>query len=252
MRLERKVAIITGVASGIGCSSALMFAREGAKIVAADINDQAGQETVKTIQDRGGEALYVHTNVSKSADTENLIRRAIEYYGKIDVLMNVAGILPRHIPLEEVDDAFWDRVYSINVKGVFHTMKYAIPFMKKAGSGSIINVAAMAGVTPPVPNACAYCSSKGAIITLTKAVSLELTPYHVRANCLNPAGTDTPMMKNALGEVSPGENDKDGITHIPLGRLIKPEEVAYAAVFLASDESLMLTGTMINVNAGDI
>jgi 3-oxoacyl-[acyl-carrier protein] reductase len=207
---------------------------------------------VATIIKNSGEAIYVHTDVSKATDAENLIKAAIDNYGKIDVLLNVAGILPKHIPLEEVDDEFWDKVYAVNVKGIFHTMKYTIPHMKKARSGSIVNVAAMAGVTPPVPNSCAYCSSKGAIITLTKAVSLELTPYRVRANCLNPSGTDTPMMKSALGESAPDESNNDALTQIPLGRFIKPEEIAYAAVFLASDESLMMSGTMININSGAI
>jgi 3-oxoacyl-[acyl-carrier protein] reductase len=252
MRLLDKVAVITGAASGIGRATAIMFAGEGAKVVAADINDPAGMDTVAGIKSSGGEAIYVHTDVSKTADAENLIKAAIDKFGRIDILLNVVGILPKHIPLEEVDDEFWDRVYAVNVKGIVHTMKYAIPYMKKARSGSIINVAAMAGVTPPVPNSCAYSSSKGAVIALTKAVSLELAPYRVRANCLNPAGTDTPMMKNALGESGPTESKNDMLTQIPLGRFIKPEEIAYAAVFLASDESLMMTGTMININSGAI
>jgi 3-oxoacyl-[acyl-carrier protein] reductase len=252
MRLADKVAIITGAASGIGRACAIVFAKEGAKVVAADINDAGGTETVATIKSNSGEAAYVHTDVSRASEAENLIRVTKERYGRIDVLLNVAGIGHSFVPLEEIDEAEWDKVYGVNVKGIFHTMKYAIPLMKKARSGAIINVASMGGINPR-PNGSAYTSSKGAVITLTKAVSLELSPYHVRVNCINPEGTDTGMVLDILPrDVDPVEARKELQSKIPLGRFIKPEEIAYAAVFLASDEALMLSGTQINVNAGII
>jgi 3-oxoacyl-[acyl-carrier protein] reductase len=252
MRLTNKVAIITGAASGIGQACAIVFAGEGAKVAAADINDTGGQETVDSIKTSGGEAFFVHTDVAVASEAENLIRVTTEKLGRIDILLNVAGKSSRHIPIEDIDEALWDSIYAVNVKGIFHTMKYAIPHMKKARSGAIINVAAMAGITPPVAHCSVYASSKGAAITLTKAAALELLPYQVRVNCINPTGTDTPMMQAILNEIGLKEAGKAALAQSPLGRLIKPEEVAYAAVYLASDEALMLSGTCINVNAGVI
>jgi 3-oxoacyl-[acyl-carrier protein] reductase len=249
MRLLDKVAIITGAGSGIGRASAILFAQEGARVVAADIHDDGGKETVKCIKDNGGEAIFVHTDVAISSQANDLIQTAIKKYSKIDILLNSAGLSHKHLPIEKMDDELWDRVYGVNVKGILHTMKYTIPYMQKARYGSIVNVAAGAGVAPWMPNCSAYASSKGAVIILTKAAALELAPYTVRANVINPSGTDTPMLLQ-YQEVGIGEKKSLPRTP-PLGRLIKPEEVAYAALFLASDESLMLSGTSINVNAGE-
>jgi 3-oxoacyl-[acyl-carrier protein] reductase len=249
MRLSNKVAIVTGAGSGIGRACAILFAQEGARIIAADVNDAGGEETVKSIKDKGGEAIYVHTDVAVSAQASNLIQTAINKYGKIDVLLNSAGISHKHVPIEEMDDETWDRVFGVNVKGILHTMKYAIPYMKKARYGSIVNIAAGAGVAPWMPNSSAYASSKGAANILTKAAALELTSYTVRVNVVNPAGTDTPMLLQ-YQEGKAGEK-KSLPRNPPLGRLIKPEEIAYAALYLASDEALMLSGTSINVNAGE-
>ena len=250
MRLADKVAIITGAASGIGQACAIIFAREGAKVVAADINDAGGEGTIATIKSNGGEAVFIHTDVSVASEAENLIKATKEKFGRIDILLNVAGILHNSIPIEEIDDSLWDKTFAVNVKGVFHTMKYAVPIMKEARSGAIVNVASMGGLQPR-PGGTAYTSSKGAVITLTKAVATELLPYHVRANCINPEGTDTPMaLKIAPEGADPDETRKEIISSFPFGRFIKPEEIAYAAVYLASDEALMLSGTYINVNAG--
>jgi NAD(P)-dependent dehydrogenase (short-subunit alcohol dehydrogenase family) len=228
----------------------VVFAQEGAKVVGADINDAAGKKTMDSIQAKGGEALYVHTDVSKASDAEKLIKAAVAKFGRIDVLLNVAGIPHKPTELENIDDALWDKIYSVNVKGPFHTMKYAIPYMKKARSGAIVNVASIGGLLPR-PGGSAYTSSKGALITMTRAVSLELSQYHVRANCLNPGGTDTQFNIDQAPEGTDiAEMKKDDISHFPLGRYIKPEEVAYAAVFLASDESLMMSGTSIIINQG--
>jgi 3-oxoacyl-[acyl-carrier protein] reductase len=252
MRLTNKVAIITGVASGMGQACAVVFAQEGAKIVGADVNDTAGKKTVDSIKAKGGEAIYVHTDVSEAADAENLVKAAVNKYGRIDALLNIAGIPQKPSLIENLDDSIWDKVYAVNVKGPFHTMKYAIPYMKKAGSGAIINVASIGGLLPR-PLGTAYASSKGALITLTKAVSLELTEYHVRANCLNPGGTDTQFNYDEVPDgTDPEEWRKNNIAHLPTGRYITPEEVAYAAVFLASDESLMMNGSSLTINQGMI
>jgi 3-oxoacyl-[acyl-carrier protein] reductase len=250
MRLANKVAVITGVASGMGQACAVVFAQEGARVIGADINDTEGKKTMDSIKAKGGEAFYVHTDVSLAADAEKLIKAAIDKYGRIDVLLNVAGIPHKPSMIENIDDALWDKIYAVNVKGPYHTMKYAVPYMKKARSGAIINVASIGGMLP-MPGGTAYTSSKGALITMTKAVAVELLEYHVRANCLNPGGTDTQFNIDQAPEgTNLEEMKKEAEAHMPLGRYIKPEEVAYAAVFLASDESLMMSGTSITINQG--
>jgi 3-oxoacyl-[acyl-carrier protein] reductase len=252
MRLADKIALITGAASGIGRACAVVFAGEGAKVVVADVDDEGGGETVNIIKSNGGEALFVHTDVSSAPEAENLIKTAVDKFGRIDVLLNVAGIMHDLLPLEDISEEVWDGIYAVNVKGIFHTMKYAVPLMKKARSGAIVNVASAGGINPRWGGS-AYTSSKGAVITLTKAISLELSEYGVRANCINPEGTDTRLvLAIAEGSDDPEKTRQELISQIPLGRFIKPEEIAYAAVYLASDESLMLSGTHLNVNAGFI
>jgi NAD(P)-dependent dehydrogenase (short-subunit alcohol dehydrogenase family) len=225
----------------MGQACAVVFAQEGAKIIGADINDTAGKKTIDSITAKGGEAIYVHTDVSKATDAENLVKAAVKKYGRIDALLNIAGIPQKPSLIENLDDTIWDKVYAVNVKGPFHTMKYAIPYMKKAGSGAIINVASIGGLLPR-PLGTAYTSSKGALITLTKAVS-----------CLNPGGTDTQFNYDEVPNgTDPEEWRKNNLAHLPTGRYITPEEVAYAAVFLASDESLMMNGSSITINQGMI
>jgi len=251
-RLADKVAVITGAAGGIGRASAVVFAGEGAKVVAADINAAGGTKTVEMIKSEGGEAIFVQTDVSKASAAKNLIETARKKYGRIDILFNIAGTGHSFVPLEEIEEQEWDKVYGVNVKGPYHTMKYAIPYMKQARSGVIINVASMGGINPR-PNGCGYTSSKGALITLTRAVSLELSLYNVRVNAINPEGTDTAMVLDILPkDVDPEKARAELESKIPLGRFIKPEEIAYTGVFLASDEALMMSGTQINVNAGFI
>jgi 3-oxoacyl-[acyl-carrier protein] reductase len=250
MRLAAKVAAITGAASGIGRASAIMFAREGAKVVIADVNDAGGQETESIIKSSGGEAIFVHTDVSRAADAENLIKTTIDKFSKIDILFNNAGIPQRHIPTENIDEALWDNIFAVNIKGMFLTTKYVIPVMKQARNGVIINLASINGVRPR-PGSAAYASSKAAAIHFTKALALELAPNNIRVNCINPVSTDTPMLPKFM----PGGVDADGSKKaagdsIPLGRIAKPEDIAYAALYLASDESSMVTGASINVDGG--
>ena len=250
MRLAHKIAVITGAGSGIGRASAILFAKEGAKVVVADINDAGGEETVAAIKSNGGEAVYVHTDVSKASDAENLVKATKDKFGKIDILFNNAGTPQKTMPLENIDESLWDHIFSVNVKSIFLTVKYVIPVMKEAGSGVIINLASMAGVRPR-PGSNVYASSKAAVIHLTKAVALELAPNKIRINCINPAAVDTPMLPKFKEEgMDVKEFYKGAEASMPLGRIATPEDVAYTALYLASDESALLTGTCINVDGG--
>jgi len=250
MRLANKVVIITGAGSGIGRASAILFAKEGAKVVVADINDAGGAETVAAIKSSGGEAIFVHTDVSIASETENLIKVTKDKFGKIDILFNNAGIPQRPTPIENFDESLWDRIYSVNVKGIFLTAKYTVPLMKEAGGGVIINIASISGIRPRKGSS-AYSSSKAAAIHLTKALALELASESIRVNAINPVAVDTPMALQLIPEgVDVREAKKALIDTIPLRRMATPKDIACAALYLASDESAMLTGTCINVDGG--
>ena len=250
MRLDHKVAVITGAGSGIGRASAIMFAKEGAKIVVADINDSGGEETVASIKSNGGESEFIHTDVSKASDVAKLIEEAVQKFGTINILFNVAGTPMSNIQIENLEEAAWDRIYAVNVKSVFLTMKYTIPVMRKSGGGAIMNLASMGGVRPLKGTNC-YASSKAAVIHLTKAVALEVTQDNIRVNYINPAAVDTPMLPQFRAEgVDLNEFYAGAKASMPLGRIAKPEDVAYAALYLASDEASLLTGTGIDVNGG--
>ncbi|GAJ09654.1 unnamed protein product, partial [marine sediment metagenome] len=250
MRLANRVAIITGAGSGIGRTSAILFAEEGAKIVVADINDAGGRETVAAIKSGGGEAIAVHTDVTIASEVENLGRVAKDKFGKVDILFNNAGIPQQTMSFEKVTETLWDRIFATNVKSIFLTAKSIVPTMKAAGGGVIINLASISGIRPR-PGNIAYATSKAAVILLTKALALEVAQFKIRVNCINPVGTDTPMLGKFFAEgVSLEEGKKATINTIPLGRLSMPEDVANAALFLASDESSMLTGAGIDVDGG--
>ena len=244
MRLANKVAIITGAGSGIGRASAYLFAKEGAKIVVAQRTHTTGEETAAIINSSGGEAIFVRTDVSIASEVEHLVKVTKDRFGKIDILFNNAGIRQERTAIENIDESSWDQIYAINVKGIFLAVKYVVPEMKRAGGGVIINTASVGGVLPR-NYVSAYASSKGAVITLTKALALELAPDNIRVNCINPGWTTTPMT-----EGTSEERKKAIISTTPLRCAVRPEDIAYAALYLASDESSMLTGTSINVDGG--
>ena len=243
MKLTDRVAIITGAASGMGKAMALLFAKEGASVVVADIDDTCGKQIVNAINSDNGKAIYIHTDVSNPSDVKNLVEAVTDEFSKIDILVNNAGIFMKMTPIEEIDETVWDRIYSVNVKGIFHGAKYTVPVMKKAGSGVIINTASMTGHSPGSMQS-AYASSKGSAITLTMALANELAPYKIRVNCICPALTETPMLFNSELWEHVSESPH------PLGRLSKPEDIAQAALYLASDDSSMVTGICLNVTGG--
>lgn len=247
MKLRDKVAVITGAGSGIGRATALLFAAEGAKVVVADYSVEGGKETVKLIKEKGGEAIFVATDVSKVADVQKMIKTAIDKYGRLDILYNNAGIEGPLGPTENVSEADWDRVLSVNLKGVFLGSKYAIPQMLKQGGGVIINTASIAGLVG-VANMPAYCASKGGIVLLTKTMALEYVKKNIRVNCICPGAVKTPMLDRFTG--SQPEAEKLIRESEPMGRWSEPEEIAQAALYLASDQSSFVTGTALVVDGG--
>ncbi len=244
MKLDERVAIITGAASGFGCASAILFAKEGAKVVVADLDVEGGQDTVKAIQANGGEAVFVKVDVAKENDVEQMIHSAVEKYGGIDILFNNAGIEQIMTPIELLSEETWDRVFAVNVKGMFLGTKHALPELKKTGKGVIINTASVSGIRAR-PGLSSYTASKGACIMLTKALAIELAEYGIRVNCINPVAAETPFMKN-LSE----ENKVKFRSTIPLGRFATAEDIAFAALYLASDDASMVTGAELNVDGG--
>ena len=244
MRLPDKVAIITGAGAGIGKASGYLFAGEGAKVVVADINDKDGTNTADSIKASGGEAIFVHTDVSKAADVENLMTATIDAFGKIDILFNNAGIGQKLMSIEDTDESYWDLFHNVNLKSVFLGMKYVLPYMKKAKSGVIINTGSMSGVRPRM-YAATYASTKAAVIMVTKAVALEVAADNIRINCINPVVTAT-TIPDTLTE----EERQAWAKSVPLGRIAQPEEIAYASLYLASDEASMVTGISMNVDGG--
>ncbi len=250
MRLKNKVAIITGAGSGIGRASACLFAKEGAKVVVADIDDKNGEDTVNNIISNGNKAIFIHADVSKASDFDNLAKITLSTFGKIDILFNNAGIAYKGVEAENIEESLWDRIYAVNVKSIFLSVKYVVPEMKKNGGGSIINTGSISGLRPR-PFSLPYSSSKGAVITLTKGLALELAPNNIRVNCINPVVTDTPMAKElSSGAGNSEQYDRELLKTIPIGRIAKPEDIAYGALYLASDESSMVTGDCLNVDGG--
>ena len=243
-RLDDKVVLITGAGMGMGQAAALLFAKEGAKVAVVDWNAKAGEETVKTIKKAGGEAIFIKADVSKAEDAKNMVKTTVKTYGKLDVIYNNAAILGRATYTENITEEEWDKIMAVNLKGVWLGMKYAIPEMLKAGKGSIINTASQCG-DRGTRNLGAYCASKGGILALTRVTAMELAKKNIRVNALNPGIIATPMALSASKEELKGF-----AAIIPQGRLGRPEEVAYAALFLASDESSHVTGHTLVVDGG--
>jgi NAD(P)-dependent dehydrogenase (short-subunit alcohol dehydrogenase family) len=245
MRLKDKVAIITGGGSGIGRASAELFAREGAKVVVADFNEKAGQEAVAAIRQAGGEAIFVPVDVSDSAQVQRLVDTTLQAYGGIDILVNNAGILLFGTALDtSLQD--WERVIAINLTGTFLVSKAVLPHMIARGGGSIVNLTSSTGAHDAAANTVAYVTSKGGVALLTRAMAIDHAKHNVRVNAVAPGPTDTPMLRDAM---SPEQLDAFAAT-FPMGRLGRPEELARAILFLASDEASFVTGAILAVDGG--
>jgi len=243
-RLDRKVAVITGAGSGIGIETALLFAREGAKIVVADYASEAGEATVRQIGEKGGDALFIKTDVSQASDVERMVKATVEKYGRIDILYNNAGVLGEVAFVGDATEDDWDRLMSINLKGTFLCSKYAVREMIKGGGGVIVNTASAMGFVG-LPGNAAYSAAKGGIIQLTRTMALEYASSNIRVNCLCAGWVDTPMNLK-LGERIINWT----VRETPMKRWAKPEEIAQAALYLASDESSFVTGAALVIDGG--
>lgn len=248
MRLKDKVAVITGAASGMGKAMALLFAKEGAKVVAADLNEEGVREVVKQIEADGGQAVAVGVNVAKEEDVANMIDTAVEKFGTLDILVNNAGIMDNFMPAHKVTDELWERVFNINLMGVMRATRKALPIFLEKGEGVIINTASAAGIAGSRAGA-AYTASKHAVVGYTKNVGFQYAEKGIRCNAIAPGGVNTNI------GTTMAEPDEFGMNRAMSGsgnnpRNGEPEEIASIALFLASDESSFINGAVIRADAG--
>ena len=247
-RLNDKVALITGAASGIGRETALLFAREGAQVAAIDVNDADGEQTVQMILDEGGTALYVHADVSNASECEAMVSQAESAYGKLDVLFNNAGIMDsRDDDAVNTSEEVWDLTMQINLKGVYLGCKYGIPALRRSGGGSIINTASFVALLGAATPQLAYTASKGGVLAMTRELAVVHARENIRVNALCPGPLQTEMLMKFLDTE---EKKQRRLVHIPLGRFGQASEIAQAALYLASDESSYVTGSEFTVDGG--
>lgn len=248
MRLQGKVALITGGGGGIGRETAVLFAQEGAQIVVVDVNDAAGQETVSAVAAKGGEAIYIHADVARAAECKAMIAAAEDHFGKLNVLFNNAGIMhSQDDDAMQTEEEIWDLTMAINLKGVFLGCKYGIPALRRAGGGSIINTASFVALLGAATPQLAYTASKGGVLSMTRELAVIHARENIRVNALCPGPLRTEMLMKFLNTE---EKRQRRLVHIPMGRFGEAKEMAYAALYLASDESSFVTGTEFVVDGG--
>ena len=245
MRLKDKTAIVTGAGSGFGKGIVMRFAKEGARVGVIDINAEAAREVASQI---GNSAFAMEADVSIDGDVSRMVQEALDRWGQLDILVNNAGTTHRNQPMTEVTEEEYERIFAVNVKSVYLSARYVVPVMKKQGFGVILNVASTAGVRPR-PGLVWYNTSKGAMMTATKAMAIELAGEKIRVNAINPVAGETGMLHLFMGEDTP-EKRAQFISSIPLGRLSLPEDMANAALCLCSDEAEMITGLCMEVDGG--
>ena len=245
-RLAGKVALISGGARGQGATETRLFVREGAAVVFGDVLDDAGKKVETEVRASGGQATYVHLNVTSEVDWRAAVATAVQTYGKLNVLVNNAGILFR-AKIEDTTEADWDRIMAVNVKGVFLGTKCALPAMRQAGGGSIINISSTAGLVGSPGETAAYTATKGAVRLFTKATAIQHAKENIRCNSVHPGPIATDMIKDTLENKAAWEAR---LRRLPMGRVGTPEEVAYGVLYLASDESSYMTGSELVIDGG--
>ena len=243
-RLDGKVALISGGARGMGAAEARLFAREGAKVVFGDVLDDLGAHVEVEINEHGGEATFLHLDVTNSGDWQRAVETAQTKYGRLDILVNNAGIV-RRVSIEDTTVETWDEIMAVNAKGVFLGTKQAIPAMRQAGGGSIVNISSISGLVAIGPPA--YVATKGAVRLFTKSTAIQYAKENIRCNSIHPGSVDTPMRQSGLG--ASGESPSN-VDTIPLGRIGVPDDIAYGALFLASDEASFVTGSELVIDGG--
>ena len=246
MRLAGKVAIITGGARGQGAAEAALFAQEGAKVLIGDVRDALGEQVAAAVREQGGAAIYRHLDVVSAEDWRQAVVAAEQQFGKVDVLVNNAAIVLRK-EIEETSGDEWDRIMDINAKGVFLGTQAVIPAMRRAGGGSIINISSISGLVSIGPPA--YIATKGAVRLFTKSTAIQYAAANIRANSIHPGSVDTDMRRDGLTGATPAEIQAR-VDAIPLGRVGTAEDIAYGALFLASDESSFMTGSELVIDGG--
>jgi len=246
-KLDGKVALISGGARGQGAAEAETFVREGARVVFGDVRDAEGKKVEAAIRDRGGEAVYLHLDVTSEADWRNAVKTAVDRYGRLDILINNAAIVIQRVPIEDRTAEEWDRVMAVNAKGVFLGTKYAIPAMRRAGGGSIVNISSVAGIGQSLHQEPAYAASKGAIRIFTKVTASQHAKDGIRCNSVHPGPVDTEMLHSAISDP---EALKRRLQRVPLGRMGTVPEVVAAVLFLASDDSSYVSGSELVVDGG--
>jgi 3-oxoacyl-[acyl-carrier protein] reductase len=250
MRLKDRVAIVTGAASGIGAATALAMAREGARVLVVDLNEAGAKKTVEQIEKAGGQATAARADVTRAADNQAVVEQAVARWGRLDVFYANAGVPQWKTDVEDVEEKVFDQIFAVNVKGVWLAAKYALPVMKRQRRGVFLITASTSAVRPR-PGGQTYAASKGAVVVLAKALALETAPHGVRVVAIAPVATHTPMLPTFMNK---REVDEEGlkayIATVPLGRLNEPADIAATAVFLASDDAAMITGTCIEVDGG--
>ncbi|WP_028776930.1 SDR family NAD(P)-dependent oxidoreductase [Shimazuella kribbensis] len=249
MELTNKVAVITGAGSGIGRASSMKLASIGAKVVLVDFNKEAGEETLKLINEQGGQGIFIRADVSKSEDVQNYVNQAVEVYGHIDVFFNNAGIIQKFAPFTSIEESEFDRIMSVNVKGVFLGLKYVLKVMDKQGSGSVINTASTAGIRSE-HSVAVYSASKHAVIGLTKGAALEYAKKGIRINALCPGGVQTALTASVTEQFEKGGYIPEELPNMRMGRYAAPEELAEMVAYLASEKASYMTGSVVVVDGG--